>query len=133
MVLNVMKKCEVSQNFKLFLTRGLRQQVSSKSYLPTSRLSTIVSEEQMSVYDAVKICYMLTISYHNDGDKENLVRITHRVIWYICTDTWKNRGQDSSVGIATGYGLDGLGIESRWWRDFSHTSRPALGSTQPPV
>jgi hypothetical protein len=25
----------------------------------------------------------------------------------------------SSVGIATGYGLDGLGIESRWGRDFS--------------
>jgi hypothetical protein len=29
-------------------------------------------------------------------------------------------GQDSSVGIATGYGLDGLGIKSRWGRDF-HT------------
>jgi hypothetical protein len=24
----------------------------------------------------------------------------------------------SSVGIATDYGLDGLGIESRWGRDF---------------
>jgi hypothetical protein len=39
----------------------------------------------------------------------------------------------SSVGIATDYGLDGPGIESRWGRDFSHTSRPALGPTQPPV
>jgi hypothetical protein len=38
-----------------------------------------------------------------------------------------------SVGIATGYGLDGPGIESRWGRDFSHTSRPALGLTQPPA
>jgi len=28
-------------------------------------------------------------------------------------------GRDSSVGIATGYGLDGPGIESRWRRDFS--------------
>ena len=27
-------------------------------------------------------------------------------------------GQDSSVGIATGYELDGPGIESRWGRDF---------------
>jgi hypothetical protein len=27
-------------------------------------------------------------------------------------------GQDSSVGIATRYGLDGPGIESRWRRDF---------------
>jgi hypothetical protein len=29
-----------------------------------------------------------------------------------------NRGRDSSVGIATRYGLDGPGIESRWARDF---------------
>jgi hypothetical protein len=42
-------------------------------------------------------------------------------------------GLCSSVGIATGYRLDGLGIESRQGRDFSHTSRPALGPTQPPV
>jgi hypothetical protein len=42
-------------------------------------------------------------------------------------------GPGSSVGIATGYGLDGPGIESRWGRDFSHASRPALGPTQPPV
>jgi len=41
--------------------------------------------------------------------------------------------RDSSVGIATGYGLDGPGIESRWRRDFPHLSRPALGPTQPPV
>jgi hypothetical protein len=39
----------------------------------------------------------------------------------------------SSVGIATGYGLDDPGIESRWRRDFSHRSRPALEPTQPPV
>jgi hypothetical protein len=40
------------------------------------------------------------------------------------------RGQGSSVGIATGYGMDGPGIKSRWGRDFSHTSRLALGPTQ---
>jgi hypothetical protein len=38
-------------------------------------------------------------------------------------------GRNSSVGIATGYRLDGPGIESRWGRDFSHTSKPGLGST----
>jgi hypothetical protein len=37
------------------------------------------------------------------------------------------------VGIETGYGLDGPGIESRWGRDFLHIFRPALGPTQPPV
>ena len=41
--------------------------------------------------------------------------------------------RDSSVGIATCYGLDGRGIESRWGRDFSHLSRPALGPTQSPI
>jgi hypothetical protein len=38
-------------------------------------------------------------------------------------------GPNSSVSIATGYGLDGPGIESRWGRDFSHLSRPTLGPT----
>jgi hypothetical protein len=36
-------------------------------------------------------------------------------------------GPGSSVGIATDYGLDDPGIESRWGRDFSHTTRPVLG------
>jgi len=38
-------------------------------------------------------------------------------------------GPGSSVGIATGYGLDGPGIEPRWGRDFPHLSRPALEPT----
>jgi len=42
-------------------------------------------------------------------------------------------GTGSSVGIVTGYGLDGPGIESWWGRDILHLSRPALGTTQPPV
>ena len=42
-------------------------------------------------------------------------------------------GRDSSVGIATRHGLDGLGIESRWGRDFLHPSRRALGPTQRPI
>ena len=42
-------------------------------------------------------------------------------------------GPGSVVGIATGYGLDGPGIESRWGRDFPQLSRPALGPTQPPI
>jgi hypothetical protein len=39
----------------------------------------------------------------------------------------------SIVGIATGYGLDDPGIESRWRRYFPHLSRLALMPTQPPV
>ena len=40
-------------------------------------------------------------------------------------------GQDSVVGIATCYGLDGTGIESRCLRDFPHPSRPVLEPIQP--
>jgi hypothetical protein len=46
---------------------------------------------------------------------------------------YPNCGPGSSVGMATGYGLDGPGIESRWGRDFPHLSTPALGPTQPPL
>ena len=38
-----------------------------------------------------------------------------------------SHGPGSVVGVATGYGLDGPGIESRWGRDFPHLSKPALG------
>ena len=37
-------------------------------------------------------------------------------------------GRDNSVGIATRYGLEGPGVESRWGARFS-----ALGPTQPPI
>ena len=42
------------------------------------------------------------------------------------------RGPGSSVGIATDYGLDGLGSNPGGDEIF-RSSRPALGPTQPPV
>jgi len=33
----------------------------------------------------------------------------------------------------TCYGLDGPEIASQWRRDFPHSSRTALGPTQPPI
>ena len=42
-------------------------------------------------------------------------------------------GRDGVVDIANRYGLDGLGIKSRWGRGFPHPSRPGLGPTQLPV
>ena len=56
-----------------------------------------------------------------------------------CSATEKNGlylargGRDSSVGIATRYGLDGPGIESLLGQDFPRPSRPAMGTTQPPI
>jgi hypothetical protein len=42
-------------------------------------------------------------------------------------------GLDSSVRIATRYGLDGPGIESRWRLEFPQPSRPTLGPTHTPI
>jgi hypothetical protein len=50
----------------------------------------------------------------------------HGVTLHLC-------GPGIVVGIATAYGLDGPGIESRWGRDVPLLSRPALRPTQPPV
>ena len=44
-----------------------------------------------------------------------------------------HHGPGSSVGIATAYGLDSRGIESRWGRDFPHLSIPSLRPNQRPV
>ena len=41
------------------------------------------------------------------------------------------RGQDSSVGIATPYGLDGPGIESRWRARFSAPVQTGTGAYKP--
>jgi len=48
---------------------------------------------------------------------------------------YTRRGSGSVVGIATGYGLDGQRLESRWGggASFPHLSKPALRPTQPPV
>jgi hypothetical protein len=42
-----------------------------------------------------------------------------------------NVGLDSSVGIATRYGVKGPGIESHWGRNFQSPSRPTLEPIQP--
>ena len=47
---------------------------------------------------------------------------------YLCY--WYVVGRDSSVGIATRHGLEGSWIESRWGRDFPHSSRLGLGPTE---
>jgi hypothetical protein len=40
-------------------------------------------------------------------------------------------GRDSSVGIATRYGVNGPDIESQWGQHFPHMSGLAQGHTQP--
>jgi hypothetical protein len=67
------------------------------------------------------------------SDKYSIIRIFTDMSRYIDIYLFINkcRGPGDSVGIATGYGLEGRGNEFRWERDFSHLFRPALGYTQP--
>jgi hypothetical protein len=68
------------------------------------------------------------ISTHNISGRLLSLRPTRNLVLVFKTPV----DRDSSVGIATYYGLDGLGIEFRWGRDFPRPSRPALEPTQPP-
>jgi hypothetical protein len=52
-----------------------------------------------------------------------LFNVSGIVFQNLCNNTEHLPHYVGSVGIATGYGLDGPGIKSRWRRDFSHTSR----------
>ena len=60
-----------------------------------------------------------------------MLSIRQNLIQYHTAQVLKNF-RHSSIGRATHYGLDGARIESRWVRDFSHPSKPALGPPQPP-
>jgi len=63
----------------------------------------------------------------------NFVRLSGQTVIIFRWSHYVVGGPGSSVGITTGYLLDGPGIKSRWGRDFPHLSRPALGPTQSPV
>jgi hypothetical protein len=75
--------------------------------------------------------YRVHIRYEVPFDA-NLLPASSVISYYVGTN-YSLRGPGSVVSIATGYGLDGPGIESQWGRDFPYLSRPALGPTQSPV
>jgi len=68
---------------------------------------------------------------------EELLKKTEiiKFVYLIVINFYSASGPGSSVGIATGDGLDGPVIEYRWGggRDFPHLSRPTLRLIQPPV
>ena len=55
----------------------------------------------------------------------DMQEVEHKIHLVFMVTQYSYGGQDSSVGMATRYGLDGPGIESRWGRDFPPPSRPA--------
>jgi hypothetical protein len=77
------------------------------------------------------ICIRSSLKWADDCSK--LLDSTHHCLAINDYDYDDGTTPASVAGIATGYGLNGPGIESRWGRDFPHLSRPALGPTQPPV
>jgi hypothetical protein len=80
------------------------------------------------------ICYLgdLGISF-NSTVQGTVISFTNLLQFIFPTKTL--RGPGSSVGIATGYGLEVWGSKkkSRWGRDFSYTSTRAPGPNQSPV
>ena len=75
------------------------------------------------------MCYYLNVQFQGQKFKQSTANVPELLFCIFNS----NCGPGSSVGIATGYGLDCLGIESRWGRDFPHLLRLAPGPTQPPV
>jgi hypothetical protein len=54
--------------------------------------------------------------------------VSQKIIFHqLISLLWFVVGRDSVVGTVTRYGLDGVGVESRWVQDFPRLSRPALG------
>ena len=82
-----------------------------------------------------KLLKCVRYDFHECNYEETRMCVSHsrRVRFEFRPGRYCSSGSDSSAGIATGFGLDGPGIESRWGRGFTHLSRPALGTTQPPV
>jgi hypothetical protein len=97
----------------------------SRSLNNEERLAHLVlpSYRKKSMEDLRMACVSRNISPLLIHNKLGYVGLIITFILLIC-------GPGSSVGIATDYGLHGPGIESRWQRDFSHTSRPVLGLTR---
>jgi hypothetical protein len=96
---------------KDFRKKALKYQVSSKSvyWKPSCSIRTDVTK--------------LIVAFRNFSNAPENRFYRNLVVIWIYTAKKMLVGRDSSVGIATGYGLDGLVIESRWGRDFPHPSR----------
>ena len=87
--------------------------VPKLSYMVPFRIESIYIYIYMCVCVCVCVCVCLCVC----------------VYVCVCVCVWeRGRGRDSSVGIATRYGLDGPGIDSRWGRDFSAPVQTGRGA-----
>jgi len=109
------------------LTATARSQGTKKAV--TLRTAHIVREVLVYEYETFNMGSNITCAIN--CNYRYLQRYLRNMVCF--RNTIVNVNRDSVVVIATRYGLDGPGIESRCWRDFPHPFRPSLGSTHPPV
>ena len=77
------------------------------------------------IVDVIYICiYIYIYSYNNYCDSLIFPKFCVTLLLFLV-------GRDSSVGIATHYGLDGPGIESRWGAIFSAPVHSGPGAHPP--
>ena len=83
------------------------------------------------------ICAIADIRTGHNKERYELLAVTHiypEQVTSTCQPTSSApTSRDSSVGVTTGYDLDGPEIESRWGRDLAQPASPALGPTPPSV
>ena len=114
-------------------------QLRAKRLLCNTRFFAFVSPLKLSRRLLCSVRFVFVSTFSLPQGRTFVVGITILSKQAVCVHlfesrcTLKDNGPDSVVGIATGYGLEGPRIESRWGRDFPHLSRPVLGPTQPPV
>ena len=97
--------------------------ISKLQLLFTSRILQLYAYVHLTSYcQNIAHGLMPTTFYHTRSHIYELFKMLH----FLHTAT---RSQDSSVGIASSYGLHGPGIESRRGRDFPQPSRPSLSCT----
>ena len=82
------------------------------------------------VYPITILCWLLTVLPNKLMDAVICIACGPGFfIFYRCLVG----SRDGVVGIATRYGLEGPGIESRWGRNFPHVSRPPSRPAQPSI
>jgi hypothetical protein len=109
----------------------LKNTITDKTLIYASETSTLTKRDRKQLNIFERKVYKRILGPVYDNEKENWRILTNKEIYAIVKKPTSGLG--TSVGIATGYRLDGLGIESQWGARFSHLSRPALGLTKPPV
>jgi hypothetical protein len=118
--------------------RGENERVSLNYFLLwLKRKAKVKSDPPVNKCWRKLIVYLFTVVLPVNLQTSSLYEIGFCEISHFRLAFITNRSRDSSVGVATGYGLDDRGVGVRvpvGSRIFhSATSRPALGPTQPPI